>query len=65
MSYELEYEFAIGTPVYIDRCHDLVGYVTAAQWRHLALVHYEVSWFSNGKSENALIEGWRLTRVPE
>ena len=63
MSYTLEYEFAIGTPVHVDGCKDLLGRVTAVTWRHLAVVNYEVSWVGNGKSESALIESWRLERA--
>ena len=63
MSYELEYEFAIGTPVHIDKCRELVGFVTAITWRHMVLVNYEVSWVTNGKSESCVIEGWRLSEV--
>ena len=63
MSYTLEYDFAIGTPVYIDGCSGLRAFVTAVNWRHLAVVNYEVSWVTNGKSENAIIEGWRLTEA--
>ena len=63
MSYALEYDFAIGTPVHIDKCENLVGYVTAITWRHLALINYEVSWVTNGKSESCVIEGWRLSEA--
>ena len=64
MSYTLEYEFAIGTPVHIDGCTELTGYVTAVQWRHLVMISYEVCWVTNGKAESAIIEGWRLVEKP-
>lgn len=63
MSYELEYEYAIGTPVHVDGCKGLIGYITAVSWRHIAVVNYEVSWVTNGKSEACLIEGWRLEQA--
>ena len=65
MSYTLEYEFAIGTPVHIDGCPELTGFVTAVTWRHIAILLYEVSWVTNGKSESTNIEGWRLTEAPK
>ncbi len=63
MSYTLEYDFAIGTPVHVDGCKELIGYVTSITWRHLAVINYEISWITNGKSESAIIESWRLTKV--
>ena len=57
----IEAEFSPSDRVYIDGCRDLIGVVTAVQWRHVAVINYEVSWVSQGKAESAMIEGWRLT----
>lgn len=57
----VEIEFSIGDRVYVDGCDQLVGVVTAVTYRHSSVVNYEVSWVVNGKSENSIIEGWRLT----
>ena len=53
--------FAPQDRVYVGGCRDLVGLVTAVQWRHENLINYEISWVTNGKSESFMIEGWRLT----
>jgi hypothetical protein len=59
----IEPDFRPRDRVYIDGCKDLIGVITAVQWRHPAVINYEVSWVSNGKAESALIEEWRLTMV--
>jgi hypothetical protein len=63
MIYTVQAEFMIMDRVYIDGCENLVGVVTAVQWRHPEIVNYEVSWISNGESKSALIEYWRLKLV--
>jgi hypothetical protein len=63
MSVSIIAEFVPTDRVYIDGCLDLVAVVTAVFWRHPEVVNYEVSWIANGKSEMAMIEGWRLTRT--
>jgi hypothetical protein len=59
----LSTKYSLRTPVHIDGCEDLTGYITSVQWRHAELVMYEVSWMTNGKSENSLIEEWRITEA--
>lgn len=59
----LECEFTIGDRVNIDGCPDLVAVVTAVQWRIQSKTSYELAWMCNGKSESAMIEGWRLSAV--
>lgn len=51
--------------VYIDGWTDLVGVVTAVQWRHAECINYEVSWVANGKAECCMIEEWRLALTTE
>ena len=63
MTHTITTEFLLRDQVYIDGCRNLVGVVTAVQWRHPEVINYEVSWVDNGKSEAHLIEEWRLSRV--
>jgi hypothetical protein len=56
----IETTFSPRDRVHIDGCHDLVGVVTAIQWRHQEVVNYEVSWV-DGESRSAIIEGWWLS----
>lgn len=58
-------EFLLRDWVYIDNCTDLKAVVTAVTWRGAEFVNYEVCWFSGGKAEVAIIEGWRLKKVLE
>jgi hypothetical protein len=58
----LECDFTIGDHVYIDGCRDLCATVTAVQWRTQSGTSYELGWICGGKSEIAMIEGWRLSR---
>ena len=58
-------KFSIRDKVYVDGCRDLIGRVTAVQWRHELLVRYEVSWVLNGKAEAEMFEEWRLERYDE
>lgn len=58
--YTLESKFMIGERVIIDGCRDLVVVITAVQWRIQSDTSYEVAWICGGKSESAMIEGWRL-----
>lgn len=54
-------EFSPRDRVYVDGCENLVGVVTAVQWRHRDVINYEVSWIDSGLSHSPIIEGWRLT----
>lgn len=62
---DLVTKFSPRDRVHIDGCTTLVGFITAVQWRHEEVVHYEVSWVTNGKAECALIEGWRLSEADD
>lgn len=57
---KIESKFDVRDRVIIDGCKDLVVVVTAVVWRNAHVVNYEVSWMANGKSDSAVIEGWRL-----
>jgi hypothetical protein len=57
---KIDSNFDVKDKVIIDGCKDLVVVVTAVVWRNVHVVNYEVSWMSNGKSESAVIEGWRI-----
>lgn len=59
----LKCDFTIGDRVIIDGCSDLVAVVTAVQWRIQSEASYELAWVCGGKSESAMIEGWRLSPV--
>ena len=59
----IEAEYAPRQRVYIDGCKDLVGIITAVQWRNPRVINYEVSWIVNGDSKHDVIEGWRLTEA--
>ena len=63
MSQTITSEFAVGDRLHIDGCRELIGVVTAIQWRHPNVVNYEVSWVDRGASMSPIIEGWRLSRA--
>lgn len=57
----IQSEFTVRDRVYIDGCKQLIGIVTAVQYRNETTINYEVSWVSNGDSKANIIEGWRLS----
>lgn len=61
MKFQTTYD--IGDRVTIDRDEHLIGVVTAVMADGVALhITYRINWFSNGSSQSAWIEEWRINR---
>lgn len=60
----LSTKFDIKEAVYIDKCKDLVGYVTGFIYRGVS-IEYEVSWINQGYPQSTWFGEWRLTKASD